>query len=160
MQSIVPPTNVKLLVLSYHSFCYTFGLMINDKYYFALNILTEFSHVSFKVCDKVHHFCLRDFPSCLFYLAKEWKRTAFSQSIYYLSSKSYTVKFNEIAMLIPLISLKSLRMKIILPFSSGVQELSSNFCKLIVFLESLKFHQILYCTISILHAMDYLDDVA
>lgn len=126
-----PQTLSFLSFLSYHIFAI---LLVNDKYYIALNILTELSHVSFKVCDKVHHFCLRDFPSCLFYLAKEWKRTAFSQSIYYLSFKSYTVKLNKIAMLIHLIFLESLRMKIILSFSSGVQELSSNFRKLIVFL--------------------------
>lgn len=53
-----------------------------------------------------------------------WK-TEFSQSIYYLSSKSYTVKLNKIAMLMHLMSLESLRMKIILPFSSGVQFLQT-----------------------------------
>lgn len=67
-------------------------------------------------------------------LGKRMEKKSISQSIYYLSSKSYTVKLNKIAMLIHLISIESLRMKIILPFSSGVQELSSNFCKLIVFL--------------------------
>lgn len=75
----------------------------------------------------------------MFFLKKkktwQWSgKTAFSQSIYYLSSRSYTMKLNKIAMLIHLISLESLRMKIILPFSSGVQGLSSNFCKLIVLL--------------------------
>lgn len=146
-----PQTLSFLSFLSYHILAI---LSANDKYYVALNLLTEFSHVSFKACDKVHHFCLRDFPSCLFYLAKAWKRTAFSQRISYISSKSYTVKFNKTAMLI---HLESLRMQIISPFSSGFQELSSNFCKLIVLLGEtiVSPDSLLYCLHPTCHGLPW-----